>query len=226
MLTGHTDVADLVAGLEAGADDYIRKPANEAELLARVKSGCRIVELERSLSAANARIRQLSITDVLVGTYNRGYLDEELPREIERARRYGRPLALVLADLDEFKRINDVHGHGVGDEVLKCFARRALGSIRQSSDWMARYGGEEFVIVLPETSLADAVAVAEKVRSGCAAEPMATSTGEHVVTASFGVAALSDGVGGAETAEVLLRRADAALYRSKREGRNRVTVAS
>lgn len=224
MLTGHTDVADLVMGLEAGADDYVRKPCNEAELLARVKAGCRIVELERSLSAASAKIHELSITDALVGTYNRGYLDKQLPREIERAHRYGRPLALVLADLDEFKQINDAHGHAVGDEVLKCFARRARASIRPSSDWIARYGGEEFVLVLPETQLMEAAGVAEKVRSACASEPMTTSTGEHVVTASFGVAALSQAMEGAQAADTLLRRADAALYRSKHEGRNRVTV--
>ena len=225
MLTGHTDVADLVMGLEAGADDYVRKPANEAELLARVKAGCRIVELERSLSAANAQIREFSITDPLVGTYNRGYLDEQLPREIDRARRYNRPLAIVMADLDEFKKINDVYGHGVGDEVLKGFTGRARASIRQSSDWIARYGGEEFVLVLPETGLTDAAAVGEKIRATCASEPMQTSAGEQLVTASFGVAELSLAVEAAQAAAKLLRTADAALYRSKREGRNRVTVA-
>ena len=226
MLTGHTLVSDLVAGLEAGADDYVRKPFNEAELLARVKAGCRIVELERSLSAANAQIRELSITDQLVGTYNRGYLDEQLPREIERARRYERPLAIILADLDEFKKINDVHGHGVGDEVLKCFTRRVRGSLRPSSDWIARYGGEEFVLVLPETRLSEAASVAERVRSACASEAMATSTGDHWVTASFGVAALPAVCDVELGADSLLRAADTALYRSKHEGRNRVTIAS
>ncbi len=225
MLTGHTDIADLVAGLDAGADDYIKKPFNEGELLARVKSGCRIIELERSLSAANAQIRQLSITDPMVGTYNRGYLDNQLPLEIERARRYDRRLAVVMADLDEFKKINDFHGHGVGDEVLKCFAERALGSIRISSDWIARYGGEEFVLVLPETELTEAAAVAEKVRFACASEPMATSTGHHIITVSFGVAALPEALQDPIDAKTLLRSADAALYRSKRGGRNRVSVS-
>jgi diguanylate cyclase (GGDEF)-like protein len=225
LLTGHDSAADIVVGLEAGADDYIRKPANEAELLARLKGGRRIVELERSLRAANAQVRLLSVTDPLVGTYNRRYLTDELAREIERARRYGRPLAVVIADLDWFKRINDEHGHQTGDEVLQCFAERVRSSIRKN-DWIARYGGEEFVMVLPDTSLVDAVATAEKIRLHCASAPMVTSTGCLMVTASFGVAALEcRHATEAATVATLLRRADVGLYRSKNTGRNRVTAA-
>lgn len=225
LLTGHDSAADIVVGLEAGADDYIRKPANEAELLARLKTCRRVVELERSLRDANARVQLLSVTDPLVGTYNRRYLTDELAREIERARRNNRPLAVVIADLDYFKRINDEHGHQTGDEVLQCFADRVRSSIRQY-DWIARYGGEEFVIVLPDTSLVDAVATAEKLRLQCASTPMATSTGRLMVTASFGVAALEClPATEAATVATLLRRADVGLYRSKNTGRNRVTVA-
>lgn len=253
LLTGHGSTESLVEGLEAGADDYIRKPPNEAELLARLTAGQRIVRLEQSLREANAQIQILSITDPLVGTYNRRYLNDQLVHEVERARRYAHPLAAVMADLDFFKHINDRHGHQVGDEVLRGFVELAKGSVRQASDWIARYGGEEFVVVLPETDLAGAAVTAEKIRSCCAATPIATAAGEIIVTASFGVAELADvaggeggaggaggggGTGGAggpssaggpitasTAAEALLREADAALYRSKHEGRNRITVA-
>jgi len=226
LLTGHTSTEALVAGLEAGADDYIRKPANEAELLARLKAGQRIVRLEQSLREANTKIQHLSILDPLVGTFNRRYLNQQLMQEIERARRYGRPLAAVMADLDFFKDVNDRHGHQVGDEVLRGFVELAASSVRHASDWIARYGGEEFVIVLPETDLAGAARTAEKIRSQCASTAYNTAAGALTVTASFGVAAL-DTVPGpiGAAAESLLRQADAALYRSKHEGRNRVTVA-
>jgi len=226
MLTGHTAVADTVAGLEAGADDYIRKPADEGELLARVKAGRRIVELERSLSAANARVERLSLTDALLGCRNRRYFNEQLPREIEHARRYATPLALGLADLDAFKRINDTYGHTVGDEVLVTFAERAAGSLRESSDWIARYGGEEFAIVLPHTDERGAAAVAEKLRVGCAREPVETSRGPLNITVSLGVARLTEGLETTAAMADLLSRADAALYEAKRAGRNRVSVAS
>lgn len=226
LLTGHGSTESVVTGLEAGANDYIRKPANEAELLARLNAGQRIVRLEQSLREANEKIRLLSITDSLVSTFNRRYLNEQLVHEVERARRYGRPLAAVMADLDLFKDVNDHHGHQVGDEVLRAFAELAKSSIRQASDWLARYGGEEFVVVLPETDVSGAARTAEKIRSLCATTPFVTAAGELTVTASFGVAALdgSSALAGA-AAETLLRQADAALYRSKREGRNRVSIA-
>ena len=225
LLTAQASIDDVVTGLESGADDYIRKPANEAELLARLNAGRRIVQLEQSLREANAKIQLLSITDALVGTFNRRYLNEQLPREVERARRYDHAMSVVMTDLDQFKKINDEYGHQVGDEVLRQFAALSLGSIRNASDWIARFGGEEFVIVLPQTTAEGAAAVAEKIRGRCASQPFATSMGEILVTASFGVATLSDREESAQTAaEALLRRADDALYRSKREGRNRVVI--
>jgi diguanylate cyclase (GGDEF)-like protein len=213
LLTGHLTTDDVVVGLGAGADDYIKKPANQAELLARLSAGSRIVKLEQSLREANEKIQLLSVTDSLAGTFNRRYLNDQLLKEVERARRYGHPLAAIMADLDRFKRINDERGHQTGDEVLRRFADLSKSLIRPS-DWIARYGGEEFVIVLPETDAAGAAA------------PWPLTSGELVVTSSFGVAALSAGdqSGDAAMAE-LLRLADAALYNSKHEGRNRVTVA-
>jgi len=229
LLTGHGSTESLVEGLEAGADDYIRKPPNEAELLARLTAGRRIVRLEQSLREANAKIQLLSITDPLVGTFNRRYLNDQLVHEVERARRYARPLSTVMTDLDFFKDVNDRHGHQIGDEVLRGFVELAQGCIRQASDWIARYGGEEFVVVLPETDLAGAAVTAEKIRSCCASTSFATAVGPVRVTASFGVAELDlCAAAGASLssagAEMLLREADAALYRSKHEGRNRITV--
>jgi two-component system cell cycle response regulator len=226
LLTGQISTRSVVIGLDAGADDYVRKPADEAELLARVAAGRRIVQLEQSLRDANAQIQRLSITDPLVNTYNRRYLNEQLLHEVEQARRAPHALAAILADLDFFKSINDRHGHQVGDQVLQHFVALARGAIREQVDWVARYGGEEFVVVLPDTDLAAAVKVAEEIRTRCERGALATDAGELKFTASFGVAALAGNAAAhGAAAEALLREADAALYRSKREGRNRVSVA-
>jgi two-component system cell cycle response regulator len=226
LLTSHATTADVVTGLEAGADDYVRKPPVPAELIARLTAGKRIVQLEQSLREANARIQLMSVTDSMLNIFNRRYLNEQIVREVERARRYDHPLSAVMTDLDRFKRINDERGHAAGDEVLVRFAELAKSAIRQC-DWMARFGGEEFVIVLPETTMAGAVATAEKIRALCCAEPFSTSNGQLMVTASFGVAELHAPHSPAEAAAAtLLREADAALYTSKHEGRNRVTSAA
>jgi diguanylate cyclase (GGDEF)-like protein len=225
LLTGHLTTDDVVVGLGAGADDYVKKPANQAELLARLSAGSRIVTLEQSLREAKEKIELLSVTDPLVGTFNRRYLNDQILKEVERARRHGRSLAAIMADLDRFKRINDERGHQSGDEVLRRFAELAKSLIRPS-DWIARYGGEEFVIVLPETDAAGAAIVAEKIRAQCAGAPMPLASGDLIVTSSFGVSALHPGDQSADAAAAeMLREADAALYNSKHEGRNRVTVA-
>src|SRR5271168_2491184 len=155
LLTARDAKEHIITGLEAGADDYLVKPVHEPELIARLNAGRRILNLEHSLRAANQRNRVLSITDALTGSFNRRYLMEQLPREVERCRRYAYPLSVLMCDLDHFKQINDQRGHAAGDDVLQQFAARAQKSIRPYSDWIARYGGEEFLIVLPETGHAD-----------------------------------------------------------------------
>jgi two-component system cell cycle response regulator len=224
LLTARDSKEHIIAGLEAGADDYLVKPVHEPELVARLNAGRRILALEHSLRAANQRNRILSITDALTGAYNRRYLMEQLPREVERCRRYAYPLTVLMCDLDHFKHINDQCGHAAGDDVLQQFASRSQKSIRSNSDWIARYGGEEFLIVLPETAHADGMFVAEKLRALVANTPFNTRMGEIPMTASFGVA--STGPNGPDLTlkvESLIRTADECLYISKVDGRNRCT---
>jgi two-component system, cell cycle response regulator len=222
LLTARDSKEHIIAGLEAGADDYLIKPVHEPELIARLNAGRRILNLEHSLRVANQRNRILSITDALTGAYNRRYLMEQLPRELERCRRYAYPLSVLMCDIDRFKQINDARGHAAGDDVLQQFAARAQKSIRTNSDWVARYGGEEFLIVLPETDHAGAMAVAEKIRGLVASLPFTTRSGDLVATASFGVA--STGPSGPDISlrmDALIRCADECMYRSKQEGRDR-----
>jgi diguanylate cyclase (GGDEF)-like protein len=224
LLTARDTKEHIIAGLEAGADDYLIKPVHEAELIARLNAGRRILNLEQSLRVANERNRVLSITDALTGAYNRRYLMDQLPRELERCRRYAYPLSVLMCDIDHFKKINDAHGHAAGDEALQQFAARAQKSIRGNSDWMARYGGEEFLIVLPDTAYEGAIAVAEKIRGLISVTPFATRTGDAPVTASFGV--VSTGPSGPDISlkvDAMIRIADECLYRSKQEGRNRTS---
>jgi two-component system, cell cycle response regulator len=224
LLTARDSKEHIIAGLEAGADDYLVKPVHEAELIARLNAGRRILNLEHSLRAANQRNRILSITDALTGAYNRRYLMEQLPRELERCRRYGYPLSVLMCDVDHFKQINDVRGHAAGDEVLQQFAARAQKTLRTNSDWVARYGGEEFLVILPDTDHRGAMAVAEKIRLTIAATPFSTRAGDVPLTASFGVA--STGPNGPDImlkVDALIRCADECLYRSKEAGRDRST---
>jgi two-component system cell cycle response regulator len=222
LLTSHGAVAHAVEGLRAGANDFIRKPADETELVARLDAGRRVVLLEQSLRDANTQIEKLSVTDPLLGIFNRRYLHERLPLEAARTRRYGQSLSVVMADLDHFKTINDTYGHQAGDAVLQHAAALARRALRQS-DWMARYGGEEFVIVLPDTPLLGAYAAAERMRRLCAETAVELAGTRLVVTASFGVATIDGVAPSNDDGEAMLRQADKALYESKRAGRNRVT---
>jgi diguanylate cyclase (GGDEF)-like protein len=175
-----------------------------------------LLRANRELKRNEATIRELMQTDSLTGVGNRRRLDESLIAEVERSQRYHHSLCLLITDMDHFKDVNDHHGHALGDEVLKRFALLLREHCRQS-DLVARFGGEEFVILLPDTSLENAVACAERIRQRLESQPLVGRVGR--VTASFGVAMLAKQEDGAD----LMRRADQALYRSKKEGRNRVT---
>ncbi|HKU16123.1 MAG TPA: diguanylate cyclase [Steroidobacteraceae bacterium] len=223
LLTARDAIEHLVTGLQSGADDYLTKPVIEPELMARLNTGRRIVTLERSLRAANEENRRLSITDPLSGAYNRRYLTEQLPREIERAARYGRQLATIMCDVDHFKRINDTQGHLVGDDVLKWFVAQLQTGVR-ASDWVARYGGEEFMIVLVETNVTNAAVAAEHLRAHIAATPFPGVQGGLAVTASFGVAGWKDVVPQGATFDALVGRCDEGVYASKAAGRNCVST--
>jgi diguanylate cyclase (GGDEF)-like protein len=166
----------------------------------------------------------LSITDALTGAFNRRYLMDQLPRELERCRRYGNPLSVLMCDIDHFKQVNDVRGHAAGDDVLQQFASRIQRSIRANSDWLARLGGEEFLIVLPETGYEGAILAAEKIRAIMAGTPFMTRAGDVEVTSSFGAAATeAQGPDMSLKVETLIRTADECLYSSKQAGRNCTT---
>ncbi len=222
LLTAKNSKDDIIRGLRAGADDYLTKPFSHAELIARLNTGKRVLELERSLKDANEEIRVLSITDPLTGTYNRGYMTERFPQEIKRARRYSRALSIILCDIDHFKKVNDTYGHLAGDRVLKDFAQCIRYSIRQDVDWTARYGGEEFLIVLPETDVNGASVMAERLKSELSQRVTETQGKQISITASFGVTGFSpDTPDEMISPEAMVSKADKYLYQAKREGRNK-----
>jgi diguanylate cyclase (GGDEF)-like protein len=226
VLTGQSSKTDLVKGLEAGADEYIVKPIHQAELRVRLKSACRILDLESSLKKSMAEIRELSIRDRLTGSFNRVYMDYQLEQEIMRSSRYHHYLSILMCDLDHFKIINDTYGHLAGDEVLKKCVDKISSSVRNGVDWMARYGGEEFVIVLPETDHTGALRVAERMRERIAAAPVDFVGCEIDITASFGsVTLIPNDQGGHRIMEQVLNVADTCLYQAKNDGRNRVVSA-
>ena len=224
LLTARDSKENIIAGLEAGADDYLVKPVHEAELVARLNTGRRILTLEQSLRTAIQENRWLSITDSLTGAFNRRYLMEQLPRELERCRRYGRALSVITCDIDHFKRVNDTHGHSIGDVILSLFAARLRQLTRGKTDWSARYGGEEFVVILPETGYEGGMQAAEKIRAAIQGAGFATPVGEMSITASFGVAAFDAAESVLEhDGDDLMRRSDDCLYDAKQAGRNRVS---
>ena len=223
LLTSRDAVEHVVMGLQAGADDYLTKPIMEPELLARLNTGKRVVEMERSLRLANEENRRLSIIDALTGVYNRRYLMEQLSKELERSARYNHSLSLMLCDVDHFKRINDNYGHQCGDETLIKFSQALRGCLRET-DWIARYGGEEFVIVLPETNLNSGAQVAERCRAALAKQPIVVGGHSLPVTASFGVTSWLATVPINADINKVIALADTGVYASKEGGRNRVTV--
>ena len=216
------DNARLMRGLEIGINDYLIRPIDKNELLARVRTQIRKKRYTERLRDNMQLSIEAAITDALTGLHNRRYMETHLGTLVEQAHARGKPLTVLVLDIDFFKAVNDTHGHDAGDDVLREFAVRLKKSIR-GIDLACRYGGEEFVVVMPDTDMAVATMVAERLRRRIAADPFPIAQGQRKVevTISIGLAAL----GGADDAAAnVLKRADQALYRAKRDGRNRVVA--
>jgi diguanylate cyclase (GGDEF)-like protein len=218
FLTGRSSTDDVVEGLRLGAHDYRGKPFEPAELLARVSAALRVKRLQDELKERNADLERLSRTDTLTGLPNRRHLQERLVEAAASAVRRNDTMAVLMVDVDHFKRVNDTFGHEAGDRVLHDVAATLQRACR-AEDVVGRWGGEEFLVVAPITTAAGAGVLAERVRAAVATEPVQLAEAECPITVSIGVAA------GTGDVEGLLRKADAALYASKDGGRNRVTVA-
>ncbi len=223
MLTSKSDSAHVVAGLESGADDFVHKPFDPAELGARLATGCRILQLEEQLVTARDELHRLAMHDSLTGLFNRGAILELLRKEMARASRHQMPVGVMMLDLDYFKGVNDTFGHLAGDQALK-----RVGDLLQSSfrsyDTAGRFGGEEFLVVLPNCGYADLKQRAEMVRLSMAGLRLEFDSRPCSLTVSIGVTAFDPNF--AESLESLLQRADSALYEAKHYGRNRVGGAA
>jgi len=224
LLTAKDEKQDVVTGLDAGADDYLTKPFAVEELRARVRAGKRILELQEALLQARDALRFEAAHDPLTALWNHGAILDFLKREFDRQQRTHQPLGIMMADLDYFKKINDTHGHLVGDTVLQQVARRFRQALR-SYDFVGRYGGEEFLMLVPGCGLADLIATAERLRCSVADQPVATSVGNVPVTVSMGLASTAEEGRDWQDYRQLLCAADAALYVAKSEGRNRVALS-
>ena len=229
LVTGRDSKEDLVAGLEAGADDYMAKPLNMAELHARLGVAIRVAHLQQTLAQNVRELRStrdhlalLASTDALTGVYTRRWWFDLAEKEFSRARRYNRTFSLLMADLDWFKQVNDSYGHETGDRVLKQFGDMLRVTCRQS-DLIGRLGGEEFAALLPETSAEAAQHLATRLTEACRAIVVGSDTSTTNCSCSIGATEVRTGD---ERLDVVLTRADQALYAAKRAGRNQWTFAA
>ena len=222
MLTAEGDQGKKNRGLEKGASDYLTKPFDEIELLARVQLHLKLKLLQDELKEANKLLTTLSNTDALTQVCNRRYLMKVMVNEANRAMRYNSELSFLLLDIDNFKNINDTHGHQIGDQVLIDLCIR-IGNTMRSTDILARYGGEEFAILLPHIPLNGAEKVAEKIRQEIAGTPFPIGESEIDVSISCGVSSFTKG--SIDTIDTIIMEADKALYQAKKEGKNRVVVS-
>ena len=221
LLTARDQPNDMIEALDAGADDFLTKPFNIGELRARLKAGERVVALQDDLLRSHEVLKHEATHDSLTGLWNRGRILEELERELRRNRRESGSLAVVMADVDHFKRINDSHGHAVGDTVLRQIGQRILSTLRVS-DSVGRYGGEEFLLVLPRADINGGRDVAERVRVAVSAQPIVEQPAELRVTLSLGVACSGPAL---QDLTALIGAADKALYLAKANGRDRAEVS-
>jgi len=220
ILTAKDDKADIVKGLDAGANDYIAKPYDNEELLARIRVGQRMVELQTELLAAKDALAHEARHDSLTKALNRGAILACLEKELERARRNTVSLSIGLFDIDFFKKVNDTYGHQAGDEVLCGFVSTIQQGVR-GYDLLGRYGGEEFLVVAPDSTGSAEEGLYERLRAQVADFRADTRSGALAITVSVGVARFEP----TATVETMLAAADAALYRAKDQGRNQVVYA-
>jgi diguanylate cyclase (GGDEF)-like protein len=248
FLTAKVDAADIVKGLEAGAVDYITKPFNTIELQARIKTHLELKKVRDDLKQSNKQLQEVNTAlqvanqlitvknqmlkevmeqleyaarvDALTGLFNRRYAVEKIEEEVARHQRNKKPFSFLMADIDFFKKVNDTYGHDGGDNVLKSVSHIMQQTIREQ-DWLARWGGEEFLLLLPETDLAEAMLVAERIRQKIETDVIDYQEMKILVTITLGVATYD----GTEPVEQIIKQADNALYDGKANGRNRVVAA-
>lgn len=217
ILTGRTDSADIVKGLDAGANDYVSKPFNNDELHARIRTGKRMVDLQNELVAAKNALSHAASHDFLTGIFNRYGVLEQLDTEMERSRRNGSRIAIGLCDIDFFKRVNDTYGHQAGDAVLCSFTATIRETLRPY-DTIGRFGGEEFLIIAPDFQGKETDGLFERLRLRIEQLTTPTKAGDIRITVSTGVAISNHST----SVDSLLAAADKALYQAKDAGRNRV----
>ena len=220
FVSARSESEDIIRGLDAGADDYVCKPFDPHELLARVRAQLRIKDLNDRLTAANKRLQELVDIDDLTGLYNMRSVYQKLDSEIGRAKRHSRAVAVVMMDMDNFKQVNDLHDHLFGSYVLSEVGKIITNTIR-GVDFAARYGGDEFLIALSETTIDGAFLFCERLRKAIASHHFSKDGNSMRLTASLGVAAVEPSTLTID-AKNLVRGADHALYESKRTGKNRV----
>jgi len=219
MLTALDDKPKIVMGLESGADEYLTKPFDKMELIARVASGERIIKLEEQLNLTNRKMEILAMHDGLTELFNRRAIEDHAVAELSLAKRKEQPLSIILLDIDYFKNLNDEYGHKSGDVVLRQLANILTESLRQY-DRAGRWGGDEFILIMPETQLSEAVTVAERLRTKTSETKLSLENGEQIsMQISLGVACVS---GHYPSLIKLVDAADQALYQAKQSGRNRV----
>jgi two-component system cell cycle response regulator len=224
VVVSDSDRRKLAQALEMGVNDYLTRPVDKNELVARVRTQMRKKRYADRLRHNVQLSLEMAITDQLTGLHNRRYMSRHLENLLSSAAQTGKELAFLILDIDYFKAVNDSHGHDIGDEVLKEFANRIAANVR-GIDLACRYGGEEFVVVMPDTDVTLAFTIAERLRKSIEQNPIQISRapGALNITISIGIAGSE---GPADTAEALLHRADQALYSAKRAGRNRVVAAA
>jgi two-component system, cell cycle response regulator len=222
LLTAKHRKEDVIAGMEAGADDYIPKPFDPQELKVRLRAGRRILDLQAELLSARESLRYQATHDGLTGLLNRSAVLEMLRNELERANRQTMPLCLMLTDLDLFKNINDTYGHSIGDAVLCEAARRMRSSVR-AYDTVGRYGGEEFLFILPGCDSENARRHAERLKTCVTGDPIELPRITVSITMSIGAAVTYNAF--VEDLDTLIQAADSLLYKAKVQGRDRVVFA-